>query len=114
MDNFIKSLPPLATLRPFEAAARLESFSRAADELHLTQAAISRQIRALEEDLGVMLFERRHRRVFLTREGREFGRTVSLALESIATGAQGLRGDPGDKRVVLFCQLCEAFYWLMP
>ncbi|WP_422156196.1 LysR family transcriptional regulator [Vreelandella titanicae] len=114
MDNFIKSLPPLATLRPFEAAARLESFSRAADELHLTQAAISRQIRALEEDLGVMLFERRNRSVFLTREGREFGRTVSQALESVATGAQALRGDPDDKRVVLFCQLCEAFYWLMP
>ena len=47
MNSFVKSLPPLATLRPFEAAARLESFSRAADELHLTQAAISRQIRAL-------------------------------------------------------------------
>ena len=51
-----------------------------------------------------MLFQRRHRRVFLTREGREFGRTVS----------QALLGDPNDKRVVLFCQLCEAFYWLMP
>lgn len=114
MDKHIKALPPLATLRPFEAAARLESFSRAADELHLTQAAISRQIRALEDDLGVMLFERRNRGVFVTREGREFGRTVSQALGSIASSAQALRGDPDDQRVILFCQLCEAFYWLMP
>lgn len=114
MESTARSLPPLATLRPFEAAARLESFTRAAAELHLTQAAISRQIRLLEEDLGVTLFERRHRRVFLTREGREFGRTVSQALDSIATDAQALRGDGRDTQVMLFCQLCEAFYWLMP
>lgn len=114
MDRLGKYLPPLATLKPFEAAARLESFTRAADELHLTQAAISRQIRRLEEELGVVLFERRNRRVVLTREGREFGRTVSQALESLAVGAQALRGDDNDNRVVLFCQLCEAFYWLMP
>ncbi|MDR5860877.1 LysR family transcriptional regulator [Halomonas eurihalina] len=114
MDSSTRPLPPLATLRPFEAAARLESFTRAAAELHLTQAAISRQIRLLEEDLGVTLFERRHRRVFLTREGREFGRTVSQALESIASDAQALRGEGRDMQVVLFCQLCEAFYWLMP
>lgn len=114
MNSFAKFLPPLATLLPFEAASRLESFSRAADELHLTQAAVSRQVRALEENLGVALFERRNRRVFLTREGRELGRTISQALESIAADAQVLRGDADDKRVVLFCQLCEAFYWLMP
>ncbi|WP_104204296.1 LysR substrate-binding domain-containing protein [Billgrantia saliphila] len=114
MDKHARGLPPLATLRPFESAARLESFSRAAHELHLTQAAISRQIRALEEDLGVTLFERRNRRVYLTREGREFGRTVSQALESIATNAQAIRGNADDNHVVLFCQLCEAFYWLMP
>ncbi|WP_211598234.1 LysR family transcriptional regulator [Halomonas caseinilytica] len=52
MDSPTRPLPPLATLRAFEAAARLESFTRAASELHLTQAAISRQIRLLEEDLG--------------------------------------------------------------
>lgn len=114
MDSLNKHLPPLATLRPFEAAARLESFARAANELHLTQAAVSRQIRRLEEELCVTLFERRNRRVVLTREGREFGRIVSQALESMAAGAQALRGDDHDDRVILFCQLCEAFYWLMP
>lgn len=67
-------MPALTSLLPFEAAARLESFSRAADELHITQAAVSRQIRGLEEDLGVKLFVRRNRAVFLTEEGRQFGK----------------------------------------
>ena len=53
-----RRLPPLSALRPFEAAARLESFSRAADELHLTHGAISRQVRALEDHVGVQLFAR--------------------------------------------------------
>lgn len=114
MNRLGKALPPLASLMPFEAAARLESFSRAADELHLTQAAVSRQIRALEENLGVALFERRNRGVFLTAAGREFGRTVSTALESVATHANTLREEVHDGVVVLFCQLCEAFYWVMP
>ncbi|WP_280542635.1 LysR substrate-binding domain-containing protein [Chromohalobacter sp. 11-W] len=114
MNRLGKALPPLASLMPFEAATRLESFSRAAEELHLTQAAVSRQIRALEENLGVALFERRNRGVFLTAAGREFGRTVSTALESVATHANTLREEVHDGVVVLFCQLCEAFYWVMP
>ncbi len=114
MNLLGKTLPPLASLLPFEAAARLESFSRAADELHITQAAVSRQIRGLEDNLGVKLFYRRNRAVFLTREGRELGRVVSLALQSISEGASSLRASPQRNRVVLLCQLCEAFYWLMP
>lgn len=109
-----RSLPPLATLLPFEAAARWESFTRAAEELSLTQAAISRQIRSLEKDLGVALFERRNRGVFLTPAGRELARTLSEGLGSIARHADELRGGERGNRVVLFCQLCEAFYWLMP
>ncbi|MDI4636371.1 MULTISPECIES: LysR substrate-binding domain-containing protein [Halomonadaceae] len=109
-----RSLPPLSTLLPFEAAARLESFSRAADELHLTQAAISRQVRALEEDLGQALFERRNRGVFLTPEGREFAHIVSRSLGNMADQANDLRGPSHGAQVILFCQLCEAFYWLMP
>lgn len=114
MNALSKSLPPLSSLLPFEAAARLESFSRAADELHITQAAISRQIRGLEANLGVTLFCRRNRAVFLTQEGRELGRVVSEALHSISSGAEALRGELRKNRVVLLCQLCEAFYWLMP
>lgn len=114
MNTLGKSLPPLASLLPFEAAARLESFSKAAEELHITQAAISRQIRGLEENLGLKLFSRRNRAVFLTQEGRELGRVVSSALRSISDVAETLRQAPGKHRVVLLCQLCEAFYWLMP
>ncbi|MGF6108892.1 LysR family transcriptional regulator [Pseudomonas sp. ADAK2] len=114
MNTLGKSLPPLASLLPFEAAARLESFSKAADELHITQAAISRQIRGLEDNLGLKLFCRRNRAVFLTEEGRELGRVVSSALQSIRDSAVTLRESPRKNRVVLLCQLCEAFYWLMP
>jgi LysR family glycine cleavage system transcriptional activator len=114
MNSLGKSLPPLASLLPFEAAARLESFSKAAEELHITQAAVSRQIRGLEDNLGLKLFCRRNRAVFLTQEGRELGRVVSSALQSISNSAVALREAPRKNRVVLLCQLCEAFYWLMP
>ncbi len=80
MNTLGKTLPPLASLLPFEAAARLGSFSKAADELHITQAAISRQIRGMEDDLGVKLFSRRNRAVYLTQEGREWAQVVGAAL----------------------------------
>lgn len=114
MNLLGKSLPPLTSLLPFEAAARLESFSRAADELHITQAAVSRQIRGLEEDLGVALFDRRNRAVFLTPEGRQLGLVVNAALNQISSVAESLRGAARRHQVVLLSQLCEAFYWLMP
>lgn len=114
MNTLGKSLPPLACLLPFEAAARLGSFSRAAAELHITQAAVSRQIRALEEDLGAALFERRNRAVFLTEAGRRFAYSLGNALGDIAEQANRIRGVAGTHEVVLVCQLCEAFHWLMP
>ncbi|MFJ3485745.1 LysR substrate-binding domain-containing protein [Pseudomonas sp. NPDC090202] len=114
MNRLGKSLPPLASLLPFEAAARLQSFSRAADELNLTQAAVSRQIRALEENLGIRLFQRRNRAVFLTDAGREFSVTLSNALREVADTADRLRGVAGNNEVVLLCQPSEAFHWLMP
>lgn len=114
MNRLARSLPPLASLLPFEAAARHESFTRAAEELHLTQTAISRQIRALEEDLGVRLFERRNRAVFLTEAGRDLARAVSAGLESIAARAGDLREAQRADEVVLFVELYLAIYWLMP
>lgn len=114
MNKLGKSLPPLASLLPFEAAARLLSFSRAAEELNLTQAAVSRQIRALEEDLGIALFQRRNRAVFLTDAGRELNLTLGNALRDVASTADRLRGVAGKNEVVLLCQPCEAFHWLMP
>ncbi len=67
-----RRLPPLNALRAFEAAARHLSFTKAAEELFVTQAAISHQIKALEEMLGVRLFRRYNRRLELTQAGRSY------------------------------------------
>ena len=114
MDKLKGSLPSLTALLPFEAALRLGSITRAADELCLTQAAISKQIRALEEDLGVRLFERRNRAIYPTDDGRTFGRIVADALGSIADFSTQLRHRHKNGEVVLRAQLCEGLYWLMP
>ena len=84
-------LPPLSALRAFEAAARLESFSKAADELSVTPAAISHQIAALEADLGVSLFRRRNRAVELTPSARVLLPGLSEAFSSIQTSVRRLR-----------------------
>lgn len=105
---------PLHRLRPFEAAARLESFTRAAEELGLTQTAVSRQIGQLEAELGLRLFERRNRAVFLTEEGRRLAQVVGDALAAIRAEIAAIRGSRDPDAIVLRCQLCEAFYWLMP
>ena len=84
-------LPPLSALRAFEAAARLESFSKAAEELNVTPAAISHQIHALEEDLGVSLFNRRNRAVELTASARVLLPGLTEAFAGIHTSVRRLR-----------------------
>ena len=79
-----ENLPPLTALIAFEAAGRLQSFTRAAEELNVTQAAVSRQIRLLEEHLGKPMFIRAHRSVELTTEGRNFLHTVVNALSHVS------------------------------
>lgn len=108
------NLPPLASLLPFEATARLGSITKAGDELGLTQAAISKQIRALEENLGVALFERRNRAVHLNDEGRLLWQQVAHGLETIAEASEALRQQQKPNEIVLRSQLCEGLYWLMP
>lgn len=114
MESRGRRLPPLSSLRPFEAAVRLESVTRAAAELGLTQTAVSKQIRQLERDLGRPLFERRNRSVVPSEEGRRFAQIVGEAFADIGEEAARLRGGGDENEVVLHCQLCEAFYWLMP
>lgn len=109
-----KRLPPLGTLVAFEAAARNLSFTLAATELHLTQAAISRQIRLLEEDLGLRLFVRANRAVTLTPDGRDLQHTVSLALGHIANGAEQIRSTGGERRLTIGADQSIAALWLVP
>jgi len=79
-----QQLPPLTTLRSFEASARLLSFSKAADELHVTHGAVSRAVRHLEDHLGVKLFKRSVRAVNLTPTGASYARSVRDALDRLA------------------------------
>jgi len=79
-----RALPPLTWFRSFEAAARHLSFTAAADELGLTQSAISQQVRSLEMRLGVELFQRQHRGLLLTDDGRKLQPRIGSALDSLA------------------------------
>ena len=79
-----RQLPPLTTVRSFEAAARLLSFSKAADELHVTHGAVSRAVRHLEDHVGVKLFKRSVRAVNLTPTGASYARSVRDALDRLA------------------------------
>ncbi|MFG0832979.1 LysR family transcriptional regulator [Aeromonas bivalvium] len=108
------SLPSLTALRCFEVAARTEHFGRAADELHLTHGAISRAVRLLEEDLGVRLFERRQRRVFLTEAGERLYRAVREGLGGIRQTAQALRQQSRPQSLVLSCEPTLLMRWLIP
>jgi len=109
-----KRLPPLGTLVAFEAAARLLSFTAAASELHLTQAAVSQQIRLLEDDLAVRLFVRANRAVTLTPEGRNLQHTIALALGHIANAAEQVRATGGEHRLTIAADQSAAALWLMP
>jgi LysR family glycine cleavage system transcriptional activator len=91
----MRRLPPLQTLRAFEAAARLGSFTAAAGELNITQSAVSQQVQLLEEALDRKLFDRLTRRLVLTRAGELFAPTVRQALDMIAEVTDHVRGDSG-------------------
>jgi len=109
-----KRLPPLGSLTAFEAAARHESFTRAAEELHLTQAAISRKLKVLEDDLEVRLFERSNRRVRLTADGRQLLHAIAPALAQLANAAEQVRATGGGLRINIACDQSIAALWLAP
>jgi LysR family glycine cleavage system transcriptional activator len=108
------ALPPLGSLRAFEAAARLASFTRAATELHLTPSAVSHRIKALEQQLDVRLFERSGRSlVTLTREGGLFAARVAAAFALLAEATAELAR---ARRNMLTVSVLPSFAarWLMP
>lgn len=107
-------LPPLGAIRVFEAAARLGSFTKAAEELGMTQAAVSYAVRGLEDQLGVKLFQRRHRQVRLTEAGGRFFADVTLGLSHIRKSAEELRALAGGMHVTLSASTAFASFWMMP
>ncbi len=116
MKNFRQSLPQLDHLIAFEAAARHGSFTRAAHELNITQSAVSQQIRTLEDRMGIVLFERSHRVVRLTAEGRTFQNSVSIALSHLLSAANTVRGVSGgaSERLDVATDDSVAALWLTP
>jgi len=85
-----RRLPPLNALRSFEAAARYESFTRAAEELHVTQSAVSQQVKALEAQLGVRLFNRERQRLKITPAGRDYLVEIREALDHVGAATERL------------------------
>jgi len=107
-------LPSLDLLKGFEAAARLLSFTRAGDELHLTQSAVSRQIRELEEQLGAALFERRHRALALTEAGRQLYSAAAQVLATMREATGRLRAAREQRVLSVTTSSTFASMWLVP
>jgi DNA-binding transcriptional LysR family regulator len=107
-------LPPLDFIQGFEAAARHASFTKAADELHLTQSAVSRQIKALEESLGVTLFHRQHRALALTEDGERLYRTATEVLGRLQSMAEQMRADRSARQLSITTTTGFAALWLIP
>jgi LysR family transcriptional regulator, glycine cleavage system transcriptional activator len=107
-------LPPLSTLRSFEAAARLLSFSRAAEELHVTHGAVSRAIQNLEDHLGVKLFQRKTRAVTLTPSGAGYAIAVRDTLDRLAAATAAISRQ--SSQAVLNVSTVDSFVskWLLP
>jgi DNA-binding transcriptional LysR family regulator len=109
-----RRLPPLKTLPAFEIAAERLSFTDAASELHLTHGAVSRQIKALESYLGLLLFRRRNRRIELTEAGVAFLPGVRQALHLLETSTAEVATSPREGALVVSCVATLMMRWLIP
>jgi DNA-binding transcriptional LysR family regulator len=107
-------LPPLNALRAFEAAARLGGVGRAADALHVTHGAISRQLRLLEDHLGVVLFQREGRGLRLTRAGEDLQAACEGAFEQIREAVGALKRQQRPEALVLGCSGSILARWMIP
>lgn len=112
MQNRRRDLP-LELLRGFEAAARHLSFTKAAEELFLTQSAVSRQVQGLEEALGVPLFQRRHRALLLTDEGQVLQQLVARQLHELREAVERIARRPGGM-ITVTTMVTFASLWLVP
>jgi LysR family glycine cleavage system transcriptional activator len=109
-----RSLPPLPTLRTFEAVARQQSFTRAADELALTQSAVSHQIGTLEQHLGTRLFSRLNPGIELTAEGRILLEGTRAGLDSIFLATERVRNRQRVGMLTIASPSAFATWWLVP
>lgn len=109
-----RRLPPLGALRAFEAAARLASFKRAADELAVTPTAISHQIRLLEDQLGVRLFERRTRQVALTADAAQLYPVLREGFDAFAAAVAAIAARRARRAITLSATVSFTAKWLVP
>src|SRR6266481_5250777 len=109
-----RSLPPLGALRTFEAIARHLSFTRAAEELALTQSAVSHQMRALEEHLGTRLFQRLHRGIELAADGQTLLEGVRAGLDSVLLASERVRNQHRMGVLTVAAPAAFAIGWLVP
>jgi LysR family glycine cleavage system transcriptional activator len=110
----MRKLPPMQAVRAFEAAARHGSFARAAEELSVTAAAISQQVRYLEDRLEVPLFTRHARGVTLTSAGRDYADALASALDLVAAATERLRYAERAGKLTIATTPSFAAKWLMP
>ena len=111
--NLLHRLPPLNGLRAFEVAARHLSFARAAEELHVTKAAVAQQVRALEQDLGARLFERNGRGLQLTESGAAGAATLTEGFALLVRAARAMREGRGRRFLVINSTPSFAATWLV-
>ena len=107
-------LPSLGLFKTFEVAARRLSFTNAAVELCITQSAVSRQMRALEDQVGVPLFRRLHRSIELTPEGKRLQKTVTASLTELVACIQEFRNQQNFPQLTVAASVSFAYFWLMP
>jgi len=109
-----RTLPSLDLLRGFEGAARNLSFTRAAAELFVTQSAVSRQVKTIEDQLGVALFARRHRALVLTEAGHDLYRATAQALRQIGDVTAKIRERGAGRTLTVTATVGFASLWLIP
>jgi LysR family glycine cleavage system transcriptional activator len=114
MQNLRTRLPPMNSLAVFEAIARHLSMTKAGEELFISREAVSRQIRGLEEHLGVKLLTRLHRAVALTEAGKKFLPVVRQSLENIASSSEKIQHENLTQKVTICSTIAISSFWLTP
>jgi DNA-binding transcriptional LysR family regulator len=114
MQDYRKYIHSSGAIFAFEAAARHQSFTRAAQELNVSQPAVSQAVKQIETALGVKLFHRRHRAIVLTDAGERFYNDVSFGLKRILRSAERLAAEGTEGHVTLSVSTAFAHYWMVP